>query len=181
MSNSLQHKRIAILATHGFEHSELTVPKEILEAQGAEVDIISPEKGHITSWKEGNWGDSFGVDQTLEQAAARDFNGLVLPGGVINPDSLRTNSDAINFIKGFTQQEKPVAAICHGPWTLIDAGAVDGKQITSFKSLRRDLENAGATWQDEAVVIDGSIITSRTPKDLEPFTETLITALQQAA
>lgn len=181
MSNSLQQKRIAILATHGFEHSELTVPKEILEAQGAEVDIISPEKGHITSWKEGNWGDSFGVDQTLEQAAARDFDGLVLPGGVINPDSLRTNSDAIDFIKRFTQQEKPVAAICHGPWTLIEAGAVDGKQVTSFKSLRRDLENAGATWQDKAVVVDGSIITSRTPKDLEPFTQTFVGVLQQAA
>lgn len=167
-------KNIAILATDGFEESELKSPKEAMEREGFKVDIISLKPGKIKAWDHGNWSNEYQVDNTLDKVTAKDYDALVLPGGVINPDKLRTNEDALNFVKDFFDQSKPVAAICHGPWTLINADVVKGKNLTSFNSIRKDLENAGAIWVDKKVVVDGSLITSRNPDDLPAFNEKLI-------
>lgn len=167
-------KRIAILATHGFEESELKSPKEHLEQQGWQVDVVSPEWDNIRAWAKKDWGDAYTVDVHVDQARAKDYDALVLPGGVINPDQLRKNMDAIQFIRDFFAQEKPVAAICHGPQLLIEADVVKGRQMTSVENISTDLKNAGAHWQNNEVVIDGKLITSRTPNDLPAFNKELV-------
>ncbi len=177
-ATDLHGRRIAVLATDGFEHSELTEPKRLLEAAGAQVDVIAPDGSkQIRGWTGGDWAGSVKVDMPLAKAHIGDFDALVLPGGVINPDQLRLREEAIAFIRDFGASGKPVAAICHGPWTLIDAGLVMGRRVTSWPSLRNDLENAGAQWQDKAVVADGALITSRRPDDIPAFTHALIERL----
>ncbi|MFL9844002.1 type 1 glutamine amidotransferase domain-containing protein [Flavobacterium rhizosphaerae] len=172
-------KRIAILATNGFEESELKSPKEHIEAQGWTAEIISPESGSIKSWAGKDWGPEYKVDKTLSEANASDYNALVLPGGVINPDKLRTNEDALAFVKTFFDQKKPVAAICHGPQTLINAGVVEGREMTSYPSIKQDLINAGAKWVDKEVVVDNGFVTSRTPDDLPAFNKKLVEEVKE--
>lgn len=172
-------KKVAILATHGFEESELKSPKEHIEQQGWTAEIIAPESGSIKSWTDKNWGTEYNVDKTLAEVKASDYHALVLPGGVINPDLLRTNDDALKFIKDFFDQKKPVAAICHGPWTLINAGVVEGRKVTSVNSISLDLKNAGAVWSDEEVVVDQGLVTSRTPKDLPAFNRKLVEEIKE--
>lgn len=171
---SLEGCRVAILATNGFEHSELFEPKEALEDVGAEVHVVAPEAGQIKSWQSKNWGEPAHVDLSLDDANPEDYDALVLPGGVMNPDALRINPDAIDFIRAFVDAGKPIAAICHGPWTLIEADAVRGRVMTSWPSLRTDLVNAGAKWVDEEVVADKGLITSRKPADLPAFNRKMI-------
>lgn len=168
-TDTLAGKKIAVLATDGFEQVELTKPVEALRAAGAEVEIVSPKSGEIQGFEHHDKGEAVGVDRTLEAANADDYAGLVLPGGVINPDALRIDEEAVAFIKRFTDAGKPVAAICHGPWTLINAGAVEGRRLTSWPSLQADLENAGAHWVDQEVVVDNGLVTSRNPDDLPAF------------
>ncbi|MDR6460469.1 protease I [Chryseobacterium vietnamense] len=172
-------KKIAILATHGFEESELSSPKDYLEQQGWTTHIVSPETGGIKSWAEKNWGKEYPVDQNLENADASDYDALVLPGGVINPDQLRTNEKAIAFVKDFFSQHKPVGAICHGPQILINAGVVEGRDLTSVYSISQDLKNAGARWEDQEVVVDSGLVTSRTPKDLPAFNAKLVEEINE--
>ena len=174
MAEQLKGKKIAILATDGFEQVELTEPKKALEQAGAKTEVISPKSGEIKGWKFTDWGDKVKVDKTLDQAKSEDYDALVLPGGVINPDHLRMEPKAVQFVKEFAQSGKPVAAICHGPWTLIEAGIVRGKTITSWPSLKTDLKNAGANWVDEQVVEDGNLITSRKPDDIPAFSRKVI-------
>ena len=173
-SKSLTHKKVAILATNGFEKSELFEPKKALEAAGAEVEVISIKSGKIKSWDKKDWGKAIEVDVTLRKADADEYDALVLPGGVMNPDTLRIDEEAIAFIKEFAKANKPIAAICHGPWTLIEAGLVEGRKMTSWPSLQTDLINTGAKWVDEEVVVDGNLVTSRKPDDLPAFNEQLI-------
>tara|TARA_R100001369_G_scaffold20091_1_gene36781 strand:+ start:284976 stop:285524 length:549 start_codon:yes stop_codon:yes gene_type:complete len=172
-------KRIAILATDGFEESELKSPKDAMEKEGFEVDIVSLKSGKIKAWADGNWSKEYNVDKTLSEVKAEDYNALVLPGGVINPDKLRREKAAVTFVKDFFKQKKPVAAICHGPWTLIEAEVVKGRKMTSFPSLRKDLENAGANWVDEEVVVDEALVTSRNPNDLPAFNAKLIEEIKE--
>ena len=172
-------KRIAILATDGFEESELKSPKEAMEKEGFEVEIVSLKSGKIKAWADGNWSKEYTVDKTLSEVKAEDYNALVLPGGVINPDKLRTEKTAITFVKDFFKQKKPVAAICHGPWTLIEAEVVKGRKMTSYASIRKDLENAGANWVDEEVVVDEALVTSRNPNDLPAFNAKLIEEIKE--
>ncbi|HPU57350.1 MAG TPA: type 1 glutamine amidotransferase domain-containing protein, partial [Verrucomicrobiota bacterium] len=148
---------------------ELTEPRRALEQAGAQTSIVSPAQGKVRGWKEMNWGDEFKVDVPLSEANARNYDALLLPGGVMNPDKLRLEPKAIDFIRAFAESGKPIAAICHGPWPLIDAGAARGRRMTSYPSLRTDLQNAGATWVDEEVVVDNGIVTSRKPDDLPAF------------
>ena len=171
---SLNGKTIAVLATDGFEQVELTQPVAALKAAGASVHIVSPKPGVIQGFKHHDKGDTTPVDKTLEDASPEDYDGLLLPGGVINPDALRLEEAAIAFIRGFTEKGKPVAAICHGPWTLINAGAVSGRRMTSWPSLEVDLRNAGAEWVDEEVVVDQGLVTSRKPDDLPAFCAKMI-------
>jgi protease I len=172
-------KNIAILATHGFEESELKSPKEHLEQQGWTAHIISPEGGSIKAWAEKDWGSEYTVDKTLEEVSASEYDALVLPGGVINPDKLRTNEKAIAFVQDFFKQHKPVAAICHGPQILISAEAVSGRKMTSVKSVSVDLKNAGAVWEDSEVVVDNGLVTSRTPEDLPAFNAKLVEEINE--
>lgn len=172
-------KRIAILATNGFEESELQSPKETLEQQGWKAEIISPEPGTIKGWKDGNWSGEYPVDILLSEAKPHDYDALVLPGGVLNPDKLRTNDEAITFVQAFFKSGKPVAAICHGPQTLIDAELVEGRRMTSVKAISRDLINAGAEWVDEEVVVDQGLVTSRTPKDLPAFNKRMVEEIRE--
>ena len=167
-------KKIAILATNGFEESELQSPKEYLEQQGWTAHIVSQESGTIKSWAEKDWGKEYPVDRPLDQASASDYDALVLPGGVINPDQLRTNDQALSFVKDFFIQNKPVAAICHGPQLLINAEVVNGRNMTSVNSISKDLINAGAHWVDREVVVDNGLVTSRTPKDLPAFNAKMV-------
>jgi protease I len=177
MNSPLKGKKIAILATDGFEQVELTDPRKNLENAGATVEVISIKSGKIKGWNHTDWGESVKVDQVVKKARPQDYDSLVLPGGQMNPDSLRMDKDAIVFIKAFVQAGKPVAAICHGPWTLIDAGAVKGKKMTSWPTLHTDLQNAGAKWVDQEVVRDGNLITSRKPEDIPAFSNALIEAM----
>ncbi len=172
-------KKVAILATHGFEESELKSPKEAIEKQGWTAHIISPESGSIKSWAEKDWGTSYNVDKTLDEVSSSDYHALVLPGGVINPDLLRRNNKAISFVRSFFEEKKPVAAICHGPQILINAEVVNGRELTSFFSIRKDLENAGAKWVDKEVVVDSGFVTSRTPNDLEAFNSKMIEEIKE--
>lgn len=172
-------KRIALLATNGFEESELKSPKEAMEKEGFQVDIVSPQAGKIKGWSDGNWSNSYDVDKTLDQVKADDYNALMLPGGVINPDTLRQNENALAFVRDFFKQEKPVAAICHAPWILISAEVVKGRKMTSYKSIKDDLINAGAKWVDQEVVVDQGFVTSRNPNDLPAFNAKLIEEIKE--
>ncbi len=173
------NKRIAILATNGFEESELKSPKEAMEKEGFTVEIISEKEGKIKAWADGNWSREYTVDKTINNASASDYNALVLPGGVINPDKLRRNEDALKFVNNFFEQKKPVAAICHGPQILISAKVVKGRKMTSFSSIKDDLINAGANWVDEEVVVDEGFVTSRNPNDLPAFNSKLIEEIKE--
>jgi protease I len=174
MKNNLQGKRVAILATDGFEQSELEKPRKALQEAGATTSIISPEEGEITGWDTDDWGDSVEVDQLLSEANPDDFDALLLPGGVQNPDTLRTISEAVKFVRAFFEAGKPVAAICHGPQLLIEANVVNNRTLTSFPSIKTDLINAGANWVDEEVVTDHGLVTSRRPADIPRFNEKMI-------
>lgn len=175
---SLNGKNIAVLATDGFEQSELEEPKRLLEEMGARVEVVSPADGpRIRGWKGKNWGDEVAVDRPLAEAKAENYDALVLPGGVINPDKLRMNARAVDFIREFDAAGKPIAAICHGPWLLAESGIAKGKQVTSWPSLKTDLTNAGAQWQDSEVVVDGNVITSRKPDDIPAFSSAIAKAL----
>ncbi|MCC6681401.1 MAG: type 1 glutamine amidotransferase [Phycisphaeraceae bacterium] len=170
----LDNKQVAILVADGFEQVELTSPREALNAAGADTHIISPNDSEVTGWTETNWGDKFEVDVPLSEANADNYDALVLPGGVMNPDKLRTQEAVQKLIRTFFEQGKPIAAICHGPWSLIDAGVVKGKRMTSYHTLRTDLENAGVEWVDAEVVVDQGLVTSRDPNDLEAFNAKII-------
>ncbi|NNJ13765.1 type 1 glutamine amidotransferase [Chloroflexales bacterium ZM16-3] len=170
----LAGKRIAALVTDGFEQVELTAPLTALKQSGAEVDIIVPEGKTARAWNHTDWGETVVASATLIDADPDSYAGLLLPGGVMSPDRLRMNDLAVAFVRAFTTSGKPIAAICHGPWTLINAGAVRGREMTSFPSLRVDLENAGARWVDREVVVDGMLITSRNPNDLPAFSRAMI-------
>jgi len=170
----LTGKKVAILATDGFEQSELLDPKRALEEAGAETFVVSIKAGDIKGWKDKDWGKSVHVDLTVGSADAADYDALVLPGGVMNPDMLRIDEKAVAFVRSFFVQHKPVGAICHGGWTLINAGVVDGRTVTSWPSLRKDLENAGAHWVDQEVVCEQGLVTSRKPDDLPAFNAKLI-------
>jgi protease I len=174
MKNTLSGKKIAILVADGFEQVELTEPREALIQAGAETQIVSPAKGKVQGWNHDEKADTFTVDRPLDEARALDYDALLLPGGVRNPDVLRTIPRAVEFVKGFFDRGKPVAAICHGPWTLIEADAVRGRNITSWPSLKTDLNNAGANWVDEEVMVDRGLVTSRKPDDLPAFIEKMI-------
>lgn len=179
MKKQLNEKKAAIVATDGFEQSEFEKPLETLKNEGISVDVISLKKGKIKGWKERNWGDEFQVDKSIDNAVSTDYDILVLPGGVMNSDSLRVNKSAVKFVTDFFDQGKPIAAICHASWILIETGKLKGRQLTSYKSLKTDLINAGAEWKDEEVVVDKRLITSRTPKDLPVFCEKMIVALKE--
>ena len=173
-NQNLQGKKIAILATNGFEQSELLEPRKALDQAGAATKVVSPEQGKIKGWNHKEWGQDVPVDLPLSSAKANDFDALLLPGGVMNPDHLRMNPQAVEFVKSFTDSGKPVAAICHGPWTLIEAGAVQGHTLTSWPSLKTDLKNAGANWVDKEVVRDAQLLTSRKPDDIPAFNREMI-------
>jgi protease I len=178
---TLAGKKIAILATNGFEQAELEVPRDRLKQAGATVEIVSPQSGEIRGWNVKDWGHSVPVDRKLDDAKADDYDALVLPGGQINPDLLRINAKALDFIRAFDQQNKTIAAVCHAPWLLIETGLAKGRKATSYKSIKTDLINAGAKWEDKEVVVDGRIITSRNPGDLEAFSKKIIEALSERA
>lgn len=174
MTQKLNGLKVAILVTDGFEQVELTEPKKALEEAGAETQIVSPEKGRVEGWNHFDAGDMFTVDVALDEADAGGYDALLLPGGVANPDQLRMNPKAVEFVKAFFDAGKPIAAICHGPWTLIEAGAVKGRTLTSWPSLKTDLRNAGAEWVDEEVVADNGLVTSRKPQDIPAFNQKMI-------
>jgi protease I len=171
---TLNGKTVAVLATDGFEQVELTEPVKALRDAGATVHVVAPKSGQIQGWNHHDRGDKVDVDVTLDQADASRYDALMLPGGVMNPDSLRLEPKAIEFVKSFVTSDRPIAAICHGPWTLIDAGGVRGKRMTSWPSLQTDLRNAGATWVDEQVVTDHGLVTSRKPDDIPAFCRKMI-------
>jgi len=170
----LNNRSIAVLSENGFEEVELTGPVKRLKEEGATVHIISSKTGKIKAWNHDHWSIEVEVDKTIKEANADDYNGLVLPGGVINPDQLRVNEDAVAFVKAFFEAGKPVAAICHGPQTLINANVVEGRNMTSVKNIAQDLINAGANWTDEEVVVDQGLVTSRTPEDLPAFNDKMV-------
>jgi protease I len=174
MKKLLTDKTIAILVTNGFEQVELTEPRQALEDSGAKTQIISPAGDTVKGWNFADWGDDFQVDVTLESANPDDYDALLLPGGLMNPDDLRHNEKALNFVKSFFDDGKPVAAICHGPWTLIDADVVKGRTLTSYESIQTDLKNAGADWVDAEVVVDNGLVTSRGPDDIPAFNRMMI-------
>ena len=177
---SIGEARIIIMASDGFEQSELQVPLERLRAAGAKVHICAPEGAReIKGWTDKNWGAKFPVDLEIAAVDTADYDALVLPGGQMNPDALRMNDDAVALVQDFIDDGKPVAAICHAPWLLIEADAVDGRNVTSWPSLRTDLENAGAEWVDRPVVVDDGVITSRSPKDLDAFVTALIAQIEE--
>jgi len=174
MENQTKKKRVAILATDGFEQSELKKPLKALKKEGILVDIISLKKGKIKGWKNTKWGEKIKVDVTIDVAICADYDLLVIPGGVMNTDTMRTNEPAVKFVTGFFEQKIPIAAICHAGSILIETGLLKGKQMTSYKSIKTDLKNAGADWKDEEVIVDKGLITSRCPKDLPAFCESII-------
>jgi protease I len=170
----LTGRRIAILVDQGFEQVELIKPRKALDRIGAETQVVSPQEGEVRGWNIKKWGKSVAVDVPLDDADPASFDALLLPGGVMNPDKLRTNSKAVEFVKHFIDTGKPVAAICHGPWTLIEAGGVDGRTLTSWPSLKTDIINAGGNWVDQEVVTDRGIVTSRNPDDIRAFNKKMI-------
>lgn len=174
INDELRGRRVAILATNGFEQSELFEPKKALEQVGAIVKIVSPRNGEIVGWNKTDWGRSIKVDVSLEDAEPSAFDAIMLPGGVMNPDKLRMNERAVEFVRHFVTSGKPIAAICHGPWTLIEADGVRGRTMTSYRSIKSDLMNAGAHWIDQEVVVDNGLVTSRKPDDLPAFNKKMI-------
>lgn len=179
MADQLKGKKIAILATEGFEEVELTEPRKALDQAGAETHIVSPEKDVIRAWDHTNWSDTYEVDTPLDNANADNYDALLLPGGVLNPDKLRTNKEAVQFTTDFINQGKPIAAICHGPWTLIETGKLKGRKMTSYPSIKTDLINAGVDWVDEEVVVDQGLTTSRNPNDIPAFNDKMIEEFQE--
>jgi protease I len=177
MATSIKGKRVAFLATDGVEEVEYTEPRQAVEAAGATAELVSLENGEIQGFNHLDKSAKHKVDKAVKNASADDYDALVLPGGVANPDFLRADPDAVRFVRDFVNSGKPVAAICHGPWTLIEAGVVDGRTLTSWPSLRTDLANAGATWVDEEVFVDRNLITSRKPDDLAAFSNSLVQAV----
>ena len=174
MAVSLSGKRVAILATDGVEEVELTAPRRALDQAGARTLLVSPKRDKVKAWQHDDWGSELVVDVPLREAHADDFDALLLPGGVMNPDRLRMDENAVRFVKSFFQAGKPVAAICHAPWMLVEAGVVDGRMMTSWPSLQTDLRNAGADWVDREVVDDGGLVTSRKPDDLPAFNQRML-------
>lgn len=162
------------MVTDGFEQSEFTEPRKALEEAGAAVHVIAPHGGKVKAWDETDWGNEYEVDVTLDTANAEDYNALLLPGGVLNPDQLRTNEKAVDFVSQFLDEGKPIAAICHGPWTLIETGSLEGRKMTSYKSIKTDLVNAGVNWVDQEVVVDQGLVTSRNPDDIPAFNRKMI-------
>jgi len=178
--HDLSGVKVAILVTDGFEQVELLEPRKMLDAARAETSIVSPKDDKVRGWKFTEWGEEQTVDLPLSRARAEDFDALLLPGGVINPDKLRMLPEAVAFVGAFVAAGKPIAAICHGPWTLIEANAVDGRKLTSWPSLTTDLRNAGADWVDKEVVVDGSLVTSRKPDDLPAFNREMLALFERA-
>ncbi len=170
----LSGKKVAILTENGFEEVELTSPKKALEEAGAKVDIVSPQKEKVKAWDHDHWSIELPVDVSLDKADVEDYDALMVPGGVINPDKMRVNQDCVDFAQQFLEAGKPVAAICHGPQLLIETGMLKGRNMTSYPSIRTDLENAGVTWADLEVVTDNGLVTSRSPKDLDAFNNKMI-------
>lgn len=170
----LNGKKVAILVADGFEQVEMTEPRKALDDAGAHTELISPNDEKVRGWQHTEWGDSFDVDVPLTEAKPESYDALVLPGGVMNPDKLRINTAAIDFIRAFVAAGKPIAAICHGPWTLIEAGAVNDREMTSYPSIKTDLINAGARWVDREVVADNGLVTSRKPDDIPAFNRKMI-------
>lgn len=179
MAADLSQKTIAVLATDGFEQSELLEPVQALKQAGATVHVVSLQPGEIKGWNHTDWGDTVPVDRTIDAVRASDYDGLVVPGGQINPDLLRVDRRAVDFVRAFDDAGKPIAAICHGPWVLIEAGIVEGRRMTSYKSIRTDMENAGAEWLDEEVVVDQGVVTSRQPDDLPAFCSKMVEQMAQ--
>jgi protease I len=174
LAGELKNTRVAALVDEGFEQVELTEPKRALEDAGATVDVVSPQTSMVKGWDHTNWGEDFPVDVALDSANADQYDALLLPGGVLNPDKLRINPKAVQFVKAFVDSGRPIAAICHGPWTLIEAGGVKGRKMTSWPSLRADLTNAGASWSDQECVTDNGLVTSRKPDDIPAFNKKMI-------
>jgi len=171
---NLKGLKVAILVTDGFEEVELVKPREALTDAGADARIVSSKKSRVRSWRHTEWGQDYPVDVPLDEAQPQNFHALLLPGGVLNPDKLRIEPAAVRFVKTFFDEGKPVAAICHGPWTVIEAGAASGRRIASWPSLKTDLQNAGAEWLDEQVVVDGNLVSSRKPDDIPAFNREMI-------
>ncbi len=174
MSDKLGNKKVAVLVTHGFEESEFSKPVEALKDAGAKVEVISLKSGKVKSWSGKDWSAEYDVDKTIDSVSASDYDALVLPGGVMNPDALRMNVSAVQFASEFMATGKPVAAICHGLWTLVETGKLKGRKVTSWPSLKTDITNAGAQWVDEEVVVDQGLVTSRKPDDLKAFCKKMI-------
>jgi protease I len=179
MANELSGKRVAILVADGFEQIEMTDPRLALEDAGAHTDLISPEEDKVKGFNHDKPGDEFTVDVALKDANPDQYDALMLPGGVANPDKLRIDPDAVQFVRHFAEHGKPIAAICHGPWTLIEAGAVKGRRVTSWPSLKTDLKNAGAEWVDNEVVVDHGLVTSRMPRDIPAFNTKMIEEIRE--
>lgn len=176
---NLNNIKVAILVENGFEQTEFTEPKKALEEAGAETFVVSTQSEKVRGWKHGEWKDEFDVDVELKEASPKDYDALLLPGGVLNPDKLRRSAKAVEFVKHFFENNKPVAAICHGPQMLIEAEVAGGRKLTSFSAIRKDLENAGADWLDEEAVTDGNLVTSRSPADIPAFNDTFIELLSK--
>jgi protease I len=181
MAGKLRGRKVAFVVTDGFEQVELTDPRKALEREGAVCDLIAPKEGKVRGWKHTEWGDELHVDVPLAQADPEEYDALVLPGGVMNPDKLRAIPEVLELVRRFFESSKVVGAICHGPWTLIDAAVVEGRKLTSFPALQTDLENAGAEWVDQEVVIDDNLVTSRKPEDIPAFSRALIDKISHQA
>ena len=179
-ASKLKGKRVAILCTDGFEQPEMVEPRKALDDAGAKTTLIAPKSGQIKAWNKTDWGDKFNVDLVLDEAKADQFDALLLPGGVINPDKLRMNPKAVEFVKAFFAAGKPVAAICHAPIMLIEADVVRGRKLTSWPSLKTDLRNAGASWEDSEVIVDRNLVTSRKPEDIPAFNRQMIEVFAEA-
>lgn len=169
MNHDLSGKTIAMLATDGVEQQELEEPRDALQKAGATVHVVSVHGGSIRAWNHRDWGDEIAVDRTLDEVSAEDYDGLVVPGGVMSPDALRTHPGAVSLVREFDQADKPMASLCHGPWMMVEADVVNGRRLTSWPSLRTDLVHAGAQWEDSEVVVDCGVVTSRGPDDLPAF------------
>jgi protease I len=179
VNGALANKKVAILATEGFEYVELIEPKKALEAAGAKTQVVSPKDGQIKGWNHTDWGDSVKVDVNLKSADPNNYDALLLPGGVLNPDKLRLEPQAVQFVKSFFEARKPVAAICHGPWMLVEADVVRGRKLTSWPSLKTDIRNAGGEWTDDPVVTDQGLVTSRKPDDIPVFNKKVIERIRR--
>ena len=176
---SLTGKKVAIITENGFEEVELTSPKKALEDAGATVHIVSPQKDKVKAWNHDHWSIELPVDVNIDDADPNNYDALVVPGGVLNPDKMRLNEDCVNFAKDFLTSGKPVAAICHGPQLLIETGLLQGRNMTSYPSVRTDLENAGVIWEDKEVIVDHGLVTSRSPKDLEAFNKKMLEEIKE--